>query len=42
MRNTAAKSGAQALRERLEKPEIIIAMGCYDCLSARLDRKSVV
>ena len=36
MRNTAKESGAQVLRRRLENPEIIMAPGCYDCLSARL------
>lgn len=36
MRNTAVKSGAQTLRERLKDPKIIMAPGCYDCLSARL------
>lgn len=36
MRNTSEKSGARALRERLKNPEIIMAPGCYDCLSARL------
>lgn len=36
MRNTNGKSGAQVLRERLKNPEIIMAPGCYDCLSARL------
>lgn len=36
MRNTRGMSGAQLLRERLKDPSIIIAPGCYDCLSARL------
>jgi 2-methylisocitrate lyase-like PEP mutase family enzyme len=36
MRATNGKSGAKILRERLTKPGIIIAPGCYDCLSARL------
>ena len=36
MRNTAKESGAHVLRRRLENPEIIMAPGCYDCLSARL------
>ena len=36
MRNTQQQSGAQVLRERLKNPEIIMAPGCYDCLSARL------
>lgn len=30
------KSQAQILKEMLEKPEIIVAPGCYDALSARL------
>ena len=29
-------SGARMLRERLKNPEIIVAPGAYDCLSARL------
>ena len=33
---TTGKTGAQILRERLQKPEIIIAPGAYDCLSARI------
>lgn len=36
MRNTENRSGAKVLRERLKNPEIIMAPGCYDCLSARL------
>lgn len=36
MRATSGKSGAQVLRERLKKPEILVAPGAYDCLSARL------
>lgn len=36
MRNTSQRSGAQALRKRLKDPKIIMAPGCYDCLSARL------
>ena len=36
MYKTAKKSGAQILKERLQKPGIIIAPGAYDCLSARL------
>lgn len=36
MRNTEKLSGAKALRERLKNPKIIMAPGCYDCLSARL------
>lgn len=36
MRNTNGKSGAQVLKEMLKGDEIIIAPGCYDCLSARL------
>lgn len=36
MRNTSERSGAQVLRERLKDPKIIMAPGCYDCLSARL------
>lgn len=36
MYKTAKKSGAQVLKERLQKPGIIIAPGAYDCLSARL------
>lgn len=35
MRNTCV-SGAKVLRERLSKPEIIVAPGVYDCLSARI------
>lgn len=30
------RSGAKMLKEMLQKPEIIVAPGCYDCLSARL------
>lgn len=30
------KTGAQILKERLKQPEIIVAPGCYDALSARL------
>lgn len=36
MRNTSEKSGAKMLKERLEKSEILIAPGVYDCISARL------
>lgn len=36
MRATTGNSGAKALRERLKKPEILIAPGAYDCISARL------
>ena len=36
MRNTGGTSGAKLLRERLKNPAIIMAPGCYDCLSARL------
>ena len=36
MRATSGKSGAQVLRERLKKPEILVAPGADDCLSARL------
>jgi 2-methylisocitrate lyase-like PEP mutase family enzyme len=36
MANTGRKSGAQILRERLKRPEILVAPGCYDVLSARL------
>ena len=36
MRNTSGISGAKLLRERLKNPAIIMAPGCYDCLSARL------
>lgn len=36
MRNTGELSGARLLRERLKKTGIIMAPGCYDCLSARL------
>ena len=36
MRNTGKISGAKLLRERLKDPTIIMAPGCYDCLSARL------
>ena len=31
MRATTGNSGAKALRERLKKPEILIAPGAYDC-----------
>lgn len=33
---TKGKSGGQILRERLQQPEIIVAPGAYDCLSARI------
>lgn len=33
---TKGKTGAQILRERLKQPEIIVAPGAYDCLSARI------
>jgi 2-methylisocitrate lyase-like PEP mutase family enzyme len=36
MRDLNAKSGPCQLREMLKKPEIIVAPGCYDVLSARL------
>lgn len=36
MRNTSGKSGPQLLKEMLAGDELIIAPGCYDCLSARL------
>lgn len=36
MRATKGKSGAQVLIQRLKKPEIIVAPGVYDCLSARI------
>ena len=36
MRNTNGKSGPQVLKEMLRGGEIVIAPGCYDCLSARL------
>ena len=36
MRNSAKISGPQALKARLEKGGILIAPGCYDCVSARM------
>ena len=36
MTNKEGKTGAQILRERLKQPEIVVAPGCYDVLSARL------
>lgn len=36
MYRTSKTSGASILKERLKKPEIIVAPGAYDCLSARL------
>lgn len=36
MRNSDKKSGAQTLKERLKKSEILIAPGVYDGVSARL------
>lgn len=33
---TKGKTGGQILRERLKNPEIIVAPGAYDCLSARI------
>ncbi len=36
MRNTEKVTGAQALKERLKKKEILVVPGCYDCVSARL------
>ena len=40
MRISSGKSGAQVLRERLKRPDIIVAPGVYDCLSARIVEQS--
>lgn len=36
MRNTNGRSGPQVLKEYLAAGELVVAPGCYDCLSARL------
>ena len=36
MYTSTKNSGARILKERLKDPQILVAPGAYDCLSARL------